>query len=725
MDNYLKNLALGAATSILLAGTVVPAALAQEADADADQNTRSELEEIVVRATRTTGSDKSIPNTVTIIGAADIDAQRAVTVNPSDMLSNMIASYSPPRQKLDGVGESFRGRAPLFLIDGVPQSNPLRDGSRDGFTIDMAAVEEIEVIYGANAIQGLGATGGIINYITVSPPKSGETEQRAELGITSDDGTETDGLGYRASYRVGKRSGAWDFVAAATFEERGLFYDADGAPIGIESTQGDVGDTDALNLFGKIGFEPSETQRIQLMVNSFSIEGQGNYTSLDGDRNAGIPTTAIAGREPGKLYENDVTTVTFNYANTDLLNGKFTAQVYMQDFAGTYGGGNFGIFQDPAIAPVGELFDQSQNNSEKVGVRLTQRYAEVGNSMVDVIFGIDILEDETHQELIQTGRDWVPVTRYNNVAPFVQLDAPLGEYVTIAGGLRYESAELEVPDYVSIAGNRRSSDYARTNVSGGNPDFTDTLGNLGIVVRPADAVSLYAMFSQGFAMPDVGRVLRGVSEPGSDVDSLLNLDPIVTDNIEVGMEYDNDRFGAKLAWFESDSDFGSRLVLNDDGIFDLNREKTETSGYELALSYAFNDRYSLTASYAALEGEFDSDDDGNVDSDLSAINIGPDRLNLTLDIRPGGNWTAQLQSHTYFDKTFRNAAGDETARFDGYTVVDLSASLPVAMFDLTVGIGNLLDEQYITYYGQAGNSRADRYFAGRGRTLTVRATLDF
>src|SRR5690606_39827031 len=64
-------------------------------------------------------------------------------------------------------------------LDGVPQSNPLRDGRRDGFTIDMEAIERVEVIFGANAIQGLGATGGIVNYVTVSPPVTGELMQRA------------------------------------------------------------------------------------------------------------------------------------------------------------------------------------------------------------------------------------------------------------------------------------------------------------------------------------------------------------------------------------------------------------------------------------------------------------------------------------------------------------------------------------------------------------------
>jgi iron complex outermembrane receptor protein len=38
-------------------------------------------------------------------------------------------SFSPTRQKLSGAGETLRGRSPLYAINGIPQSTPLRDGS--------------------------------------------------------------------------------------------------------------------------------------------------------------------------------------------------------------------------------------------------------------------------------------------------------------------------------------------------------------------------------------------------------------------------------------------------------------------------------------------------------------------------------------------------------------------------------------------------------------------
>jgi len=112
----------------------------------------------------------TLPAKIDVIEAEAVVTQQSLATNPTELLSNLIPSFSPGRQKLTSSGESFRGRRPLFLVDGVPQSNPLRDGRRDGFTIGMDMIERVEVVFGANAIQGLGATGGIVNYITADPP---------------------------------------------------------------------------------------------------------------------------------------------------------------------------------------------------------------------------------------------------------------------------------------------------------------------------------------------------------------------------------------------------------------------------------------------------------------------------------------------------------------------------------------------------------------------------
>ncbi|KAG1361683.1 hypothetical protein G6F61_014200 [Rhizopus arrhizus] len=87
--------------------------------------------------------------------------QLALGSDVSRVLSSQIPAFAPAREKMSNYGETMRGRGILYMVDGVPQSTPLRDGSRDSHTIDPAMIERIEVIHGANALQGIGGTGGI------------------------------------------------------------------------------------------------------------------------------------------------------------------------------------------------------------------------------------------------------------------------------------------------------------------------------------------------------------------------------------------------------------------------------------------------------------------------------------------------------------------------------------------------------------------------------------
>ena len=123
-------------------------------------------EEMVVTASRSERPLSTIANTVTVINEQELIKQMGVTSDMSTILGNLIPSFAPSRQKMTNSGESLRGRKPLYLVDGVPQSNPLRDGGRDAHTIDPLMLERVEIIHGANAIHGLGASGGIINLIT-------------------------------------------------------------------------------------------------------------------------------------------------------------------------------------------------------------------------------------------------------------------------------------------------------------------------------------------------------------------------------------------------------------------------------------------------------------------------------------------------------------------------------------------------------------------------------
>lgn len=695
--------------------TSTPLAAQQQSEALPEK-----IEELTVTGRFVERPDQ-LPQKITILDQDAVRDQLSLVQDPAQVLSQLLPSFSPARQKLTGFGETFRGRSPLFLVNGVPQSNPLRDGSRDGFTLDPAVIERIEVVFGANAIQGLGATGGAINYITKSAPADGSWLADFTVQGTAASEFQDDGFGFRSAAVVGKRAGKFEVVASASYQIRELFFDGEGDAIGIDTTQGDLADSDQRNFYGKIGYTLNADQRLEISINDFQIDGDGDFRLIPGDIDTGVPATVEPGGPRGVPATNDVQTLSANYSHDALLGGELDLQLYRQDFEAVFGGGVFGIFQDPRIAPVGELFEQSANISEKLGGRVTYKRPDILKLPLRGIVGVDVLRDRTKQALVQTGREWVPETSFMNVAPFAQLVADPHHWITLSAGFRVENATLSVDDFTTIAGN--TADFQPVEVDGGDPSFTDVLANAGAVLRPISGLDLFASYSEGFTIADIGRVLRGISEPGTDVDDLLTLEPVVTRNIEVGAEYAGAFYEISANWYRSAADLGSRLRLDDDGIFNVERERTVITGIEASATVRPIETVTMGVQFAYIDGEFDSNADGRVDTDLSAIDIPPNRLDSFIEYEPEENMSLRVQTFSLFDRTFRDSDGNVAASFEGYTVADAIASYGWQNLTASVGIRNLADKQFTSFFSQAASVRDDRFFAGQGRTYTL--TLGF
>lgn len=670
------------------------------------------IEEIVVSASRTNKPVSAIPNTVKIIDQKAIDEQLATSATLLDGLSFVVPGLTPAHQKMSSNGVTLRGRTPLFMTDGIPQSTPLRDGSRSAFTIDPAFIDRVEVIYGANAIQGVGATGGVINYVTVDAPDSGEWLSKVTTRLATDN-FESDGLHYKLTGMVGKKSANKDFLIGVARDVQGLYYDGNGEPIAVDPIQGDTMDSSSWNVFAKAGVDFGEHQRLQLMANYFEMQGDGDYHVVDGDIQAGIPATSAKGKGPGEPPYNEARNLSATYTANQLAGGQLTVQAFYYDFYALYGGGTFGSFQDPDIAPPGTLYDQSALSSEKYGTKLTYIRDNTFWEGLQLATGIDYLRDETYQELAATGRLWVPNMIYKGWAPFVQLEQRLvNDRLRLSFGGRYENATLDVPSFTTVAGANN------TFVEGGDPSFKEFLGNAGIVFNMTENLTLFGSYSEGFNMPDAGLILRAVDTPGQSIDGLIDLQPVVVDNIEAGVNYNLGGFDLAASYFWSDSDFGSRILVVD-GIGEITRQRTEIEGLELTASYLFDSGVNTGLAYSQLEGRFDSDGDGAVDKDLDGRNIAPDRINLFVEAPFGMHWNGRLQYTRLLDREFKGGLPQHD--FDSYELLDALISYnDEGLGSFTLGIENLLDEYYISYFSQTLTyTNNSTFFAGRGRAISL------
>ena len=679
------------------------------------------LDQITVSAAfRTEKLASALPVTTTVVSSEDLDRQFSLSPDLGQALAQFVPSYAPSRQKMTSRGESFRGRDPLYLVDGIPQSNPLRAGNRESLTVDPFFLEKVEVVHGSSAAQGLGATGGIVNYVTQRAPAADGTHGELEFGLSSSARFKSHGYGHKAGASLATRHGALGAVVGATAEHMPMQFDGDGRNIGVDNTQGDTLDSDSRSFFGKFDYQVTRRHSLALMVNHYELSQNLNWIAVAGNRAAGTTTTAEHGAPRGLPAKNNVTSAALTFVDAELWGGELTANVFRQDFAATYGASDTPATRNSFRVNGVPTLDQSQIEADKHGARVTwvRTFEQLGH--LGLVTGFDYLSDQTAQVLVLTGRTWVPKTTFENWSPYAQLEKPFGR-VSLHAGLRHELATLKVADFRTIesAGN--------TLVRGGAPSFRKPLFNAGATWRIADRVTLFGGFTQGFGMPDVGRVLRGINTPNRDVDDFLDLQPVVTDNWEAGTRLHGHGWRASLSAFYSSSQLGSRLAPNAAGIFDVMRERTEVYGAELKGDARLPRNWGDVGGYiAVLEGKSDRDGDGALDRRLPAVNITAPKIGLHWDRAWTRRFSTRLQSLTLLPRSDpdHRSAGD----FGGYTLVDAIATMRVGRGGVSMGVENVFDRRYVSYYSQTlTGSNADNfnYFAGRGRMLSVRYRLSF
>lgn len=696
-------------------------AFAQADDAPQDAGS----DDIVVTAARTALPPSALPLTIDIVGGETLQQQIAIGGSVTDAIATLTPSFSPTRQKLSGSGETLRGRSPLYAINGIPQSTPMRDGSRDGFTIDGFFVDRVELIYGSNALQGIGGTGGIVNQVTVGAPAAEGLSGRVLLQGTVDNHFHRDGLGGKAGGLVQYKAGAFDVSVGGVFEKRGSFYDGRDRRVGLNLTQGETQASNTTNFFARLGYQLGATGRIDLIASRFELKGDGDYVAIAGSRATGVPTSSVHGKAPGKSATSRTESVALSLTDTDLLGGNFVSQIFWNRTHDTFGGevNPIPTFQDVRIAPLGTLFDQSENRSRKIGAKISYERAVPGFEDLTLIAGFDALLDETEQLLIATNRVWVPPSQFTSLAPFGQANLKLFDgRLRLAGGARWENVTIKIDDYQTLAST--TTPAGGVAVSGGKPKFDDLLFNGGVILEPWQGIRAYASYAEGFTVPDIGRITRAVSRPNQDIDTFLDIAPVISNNREIGFELKRGPLDASVTYFWSSSDKGQLLIAAGNGIFNVQRQRVEIEGLEVSLRVQTPlPGLRVGLGYADLAGRYDSDNlnpDGIVDTDLDGVNISPDRFNVSATY-DNGPFSALFQTQFFLSRSFQGKTNpDQRNNFEGYAVSDASLRYASKWGAFTLAAQNLFDKFYIDYSSDTRLPNDNfAYFAGRGRTFTL------
>jgi len=749
--------------SVILASTLAASfstvTYAQDAD-DADEIT---VDEIIITGSRTGRALNKIPGAVSIINQEAITNNIALSGDFTALLARTVPGYGQSKQQMERRGETLRGRTALRLLDGVPQGSPLRDGSRDNIFTEMGVIERVEVINGPSATEGIGAAGGIINYITKSPKKMGtQFEVSAQMRSQFEDDSDS----WRVSMNAIHKNDSFDFLVGASFSETGIAYDGDGQTIGIGASGSDR-DTTSDNLFIKIGtnFGADDSQRLELTHSRFVLECQCRYRMYDENPAVWnwheinmIPITSIKESPPGGMASfQDFVQTTVSYTNSNVFGGTLFLQYYDADQAMRFEAENSFSKQEPEFMPFvfdangfpadyTPLVEQSEIDSLKKGLRTSwSTDSLMGNGDLGLQVGLDVVEDTAQQKLAIQNRAWVPPMEYSSFAPFAQISYDLESW-TFTAGLRNEDGELNVDDYVSSWGNDRRP------VGGGQITYSDLLPNFGAIWRVNDDWSVYASYSKGFTLPNAGIPLRNMrcsndtsergdpndpinfpfggiqpdgcpNDPAVTVNDIIDLEAIIVDNVEIGFSWTGDNAKVSVSMYESTSDFGASLAVDPAvGDFILSRKPTEIRGFEFTGSVNVTDNVNLTALFSQVSGKTSNSDPDVLDREMGVLDIGPDKLVVMADWMFSDKGNIVLGNTTHFDSNINEgAAGEENIK--GSSLWDLTVNYEMLQGTVSLGIDNLLDDTYLLSTSQIVFWK--NYMHGRGREVSIGYTASF
>lgn len=706
-------------------------------------------EKMVVVSSRAPKAISDIPGTVWYIDNAQIEQEYRGGKSLGEILAAAVPSLDVSSQGRTNYGQNLRGRPMLVMIDGV-SLNSSRLISRQLDSIDPFNIDRIEILSGATAIYGAGATGGVINIVT---KKAESDELQFESYVSTTSGfNSSDDFDYKLAQSVSGGNNLVKGRASVVYGETQGFYDANGDIVVPDITQGSVQFNEVIDVLGTLSITPTDTQTVNLLAQYYSSEQDSPYGIYFGQDLAGVNKNITGnpgdkslidvreGFESDRQGSTERLMLNVDYSNTDFLSHELLVQA---------------SYRNETLSFIPFIYSTYLAASEQETDVISLRAAMIKSlDNLTLTYGIDGYIDrlDSNQMLFDRQTSYnsgglvnrkasmigrYPGTEVSSIAGFIQADFAITEDWTVEGGYRFQYMNNKVDDFVASGtqvaiahGNGTSADA----VPGGETDYDIGLFNLGTIYHLTQNDQVWANFSQGFDLSDPAKYYGVGTYNGPDANGHYNLAGsinvddstlagIKTNSYEIGYRHDGSDLSIQTAVYYSQSDkevSANKKTLN----IEISDNKTRVYGWEGQAAYWLSNAWQAGVNGHLVKTEVQNSDGG---WDKQSINYA--------SASKAGAWLAwfedsyalKLQSQTLFN--LDDEAGNE---INGYTVFDLVGNYQLPVGSLGFGIQNLLDREYSTVWGQRAAGWYSSYgpaevfdYKGRGRTYTVNYQVKF
>ncbi len=701
-------------TLAIAASSMTLASHAQEASEPMTQDT------LVVVGSRTPTEISQIPGAVHVIEGHELQRQTRGGDDLKAALGKLVPGLDFAPQGRTNYGQNLRGRSVQVLIDGV-SLNSSRGLSRQFDSIDPFNIERVEVLSGATSLYGGGATGGIINIITkqATRPALG---LESELGITSGfhDGDDVD-------YRVAQAISGGNEVArgrlAVAYRDNGRHFDAGGNEIFPDIAQTDLQDNRGIDVLGSLEVELSDEQSLRLGTQLYRSGYEGNRGVYFPNLSDTSPSLEGAEIRDGYRSDRDPTTdrrmLNLQYHHGNLLGQDFYLQAFHREEEAS-----FQAFPYPSPdwqAPDAYTFSASKQDTRLSGLKAL--FAAELRDDLSLTYGLDLDRESFDADqmtfdravsdatggLVQEEADVsprYPGYRLDTLSAFAQGDWWASESLKLSAGARRQHTDVSIDDFRGIPG--------------GDNDYDTTLFNASALYDFDGGQQAWLRYSQGFELPDPAKYY---GRPGISVDD-NPLSAIETDQVELGWRRQGGNWIAQAALYYAWSDKALQINSGDLSV-DVIDDKKRDYGLEATLTRYVGENIEAGGTLHLVRSE-QQDDEGEwqkrdaTSASLSTATAFVGWSDLEHSARLQANHTLDLKD-------------DTDRQIDGFTTLDLTLAKQTDIGHLTLGVQNLLDEQYSTVWGQRAEIFYSPYYGpaylydyqGRGRTYTLTWSVDY
>lgn len=717
----------------------------------------TQLDEVVVVGARTPTQISELPGTVWVVEEEQIQQQARAGVPLKEALGQLIPGLDIGAQGRTNNGQNLRGRSVLVMIDGV-SLNSARGISRQFDSIDPFNIARIEVLSGANALYGGGATGGIINIVT-KKGQPGAAKFDSQVGLRSGFETSED-LDWRAAQAISGGSENVFGRLSVAYQQNGAAYDGNGDRVLMDITQTDLQYNQSTDIMGNLDIVLPNGHSINFGAQIYDSGYNGDDGLYLGQNFSALRTGQGFGVEDGWDSDLDPETNRQMYNATyhipEILGHSAYIQAYYRQEEMAFNPFPSVRFSGTNVNPFQSYYSASQQDTDAFGVKLVLNKSW---DRFDLTYGLDADKEnfDSSQTLFDlnkaaqsgglTADKYASVGRYpgidiKSVSAFSQASFKATDKLTLSAGVRHQKMETEVGSFVgaqqqiAIAAGKAMGTTAlgvsADAIPGGEKDYDVTLYNAGAVYKLDEQQQTWLNYSEGFELPDPAKyyglgnyTLNGsghwVLNKGVSVDD-SPLDGIKTKQVEWGYRYNDGALDAQAALFYAWSD---KSITYDSSTLAVQQldDKKRNYGLEAQVSYWLNDAWQIGANGLALRsqqktnGSWDKQDVTSASPSKAGAFVG----------WYGAEQSVRLQGVRSF-----NLSDEKSNSIDGYALFDLLATQKLPVGDLTFGIQNLLDKDYTTVWGQ----RAQVFYGalapvglfdyhGRGRTYSLTYNVSF